>query len=925
MLHNKLTKDKNLRIAKVGHKHSITIFPIFQFSIVFFIFTIHSLSAQINILPTTVEYHTQEDSIIYVPLGLDVKTFDSIFVSINCTFSNGCWQKFNEGEIILRKRIPDEIFRGPYSDTAQMPDWALEITPVDPQRRDTLPESFHMIKVVAFQGGTVFIGHQYIGVGVPKRQTPIIFATMEDLQDFLGPNGLYVSGNGFHVTANIDTLGLNFWVADQAPNNFTAVPDIMFKNFFTIEHTLSRASFAIFEQHHLVKEFEVEIGIAGGRGIWLGQRSLRIRVIKDSITSKYPRFDLFGTGEPIKLEKFKLRNQGSGHTDGSISDPIANDIMRQIGRGYKAKLYSLYIDGIPWGNYFATEIFNSEWVKENYNLPETDSVVAIKIPLKNPNYIGIPEEWKNFEIMDAFGIGREYMSWTEDFGVIGIVDGGYDYFFGAAHKLLSEEIVTQNLPSEQFKNYFDWASFRDEIITRAFASNNDWEMNARIYSDEKGKFHLKLDDYDSFWPGGYLWNSVKTIDIVVLNVFRIFMRDLSYQEDFLRRAQDMYNTCLSSANISEIFEKRFREMEQDYNFHYLSWLHPFSQYNNGPPHPTIWQFFRMDPLRNQILIGTDLARNALLQMYPDSVQIETADKNYFFFNLDEIDEDCPNRGSLSINTLLGIDSSWGGYYYPYPSVNVSYTPPVGYRFIEWEGFNYAAEFSLLNSHSGDSLILTPILELIQQSAELEEIIINEIYALDSVSSDWIELYNPTDSEVSLHNSSISDRDIPKFIFNEDVAIPPLGYLVIELDGDSIPFQLNGTDGETIKLFNVCNEVIDSVAFGPQVHGISYGKCENEFAFIPPTPRAQNCEIVSVLESSNLIQIYPNPSQGIFTIDGLDIESVIIFDILGKTIQFTQRDNVVEINNPVPGIYFIVGSWGTKNIIIQPVVHLNLSL
>ena len=82
---------------------------------------------------------------------------------------------------------------------------------------------------------------------------------------------------------------------------------------------------------------------------------------------------------------------------------------------------------------------------------------------------------------------------------------------------------------------------------------------------------------------------------------------------------------------------------------------------------------------------------------------------------------------------------------------------------------------------------------------------------------WMELYNPTNKGVSLHNLYLSDdaSDPFKFRFNSQVgAVPPYGYAVIwfdhneecstnvnfkpDMDGGTI--YLNGTDGEAITSF-----------------------------------------------------------------------------------------------------------------------------
>ncbi len=70
-------------------------------------------------------------------------------------------------------------------------------------------------------------------------------------------------------------------------------------------------------------------------------------------------------------------------------------------------------------------------------------------------------------------------------------------------------------------------------------------------------------------------------------------------------------------------------------------------------------------------------------------------------------------------------------------------------------------------------------------------------------------------------------------------------------------------------------------------------------------------VVDVLDIDNLsnnIQIFPNPSNGIFTIAGDDIVSIDIINIKGEIIRsdqnISQKNNNLDISDMPNGIYFI---------------------
>jgi len=60
------------------------------------------------------------------------------------------------------------------------------------------------------------------------------------------------------------------------------------------------------------------------------------------------------------------------------------------------------------------------------------------------------------------------------------------------------------------------------------------------------------------------------------------------------------------------------------------------------------------------------------------------------------------------------------------------------------------------------------------------------------------------------------------------------------------------------------------------------------------------------ESSTIISVYPNPTTGLFTIDGLTANtSVKMLDAQGRAIQFTQSNNSIDISKMPVGVYLLV--------------------
>jgi hypothetical protein len=120
------------------------------------------------------------------------------------------------------------------------------------------------------------------------------------------------------------------------------------------------------------------------------------------------------------------------------------------------------------------------------------------------------------------------------------------------------------------------------------------------------------------------------------------------------------------------------------------------------------------------------------------------------------------------------------------------------------------------------------------------VVINEIMACNSKTikdpqgqyEDWIELYYAGSTPIDLGGMYLTDdlANPTKWRIPEMTFMAPKGYLVLWADGavqDSglhVGFSLS-SDGEELALFASDGQtLIDSIAFGPQVCDISYGRC-----------------------------------------------------------------------------------------------------
>ncbi len=198
---------------------------------------------------------------------------------------------------------------------------------------------------------------------------------------------------------------------------------------------------------------------------------------------------------------------------------------------------------------------------------------------------------------------------------------------------------------------------------------------------------------------------------------------------------------------------------------------------------------------------------------------------------------------------------------------------------------------------------------------LDSILINELMASNSSTisdeggafADWLELYNPTDSEISMSGFYLSDNLTikNKWAF-PDTTIQPNGYLLIWIDDDEEEGPLHASfnlskDGEDIGLFQKSDDTyltVDAFSYSEQTTDISYGRNgdggEEFVLFDIPTPGTQNA-LINSNESDResptgikLFQNYPNPFNPATTISfNLEKTSKIkleVFSVEGRLIQ-----------------------------------------
>lgn len=212
-----------------------------------------------------------------------------------------------------------------------------------------------------------------------------------------------------------------------------------------------------------------------------------------------------------------------------------------------------------------------------------------------------------------------------------------------------------------------------------------------------------------------------------------------------------------------------------------------------------------------------------------------------------------------------------------------------------------------------------------------DLVINEFMASNSSAvadqdgefDDWIELYNNTSSDISLHNMFLADdlTDPLDWCF-PDTTIGANDFIIVWADNDAqtglhASFKLSSL-GEDVVLSNSDGSLLDSISFSQQITDLTTGRYPNgtgSFQTLLPTFSAAN----SVLSTKDLSDgppgfvVYPNPASDILTVTfdngALGYEGVMeIYNMLLQKINALPVQNdkefTISTTNLSDGIYFL---------------------
>ncbi len=209
-----------------------------------------------------------------------------------------------------------------------------------------------------------------------------------------------------------------------------------------------------------------------------------------------------------------------------------------------------------------------------------------------------------------------------------------------------------------------------------------------------------------------------------------------------------------------------------------------------------------------------------------------------------------------------------------------------------------------------------------------DVVINEFMASNDLTAsdeegefdDWVELYNNTESDISLQGYYLSDNlNVPDKWQFPDTTIKAGGYLIVWTDKDTLQAGLHANfklsaSGEELILSNRDGDLVDQVTFYLQTTDVSTGRDPNGtgiFMAMEATFAAENNSLIAHVEKQILkpeLALYPNPANDLLTIEvgGEALHSASLYNIFGQLQRQWQMGGTetIDIRSLSPGIYFI---------------------
>jgi hypothetical protein len=595
---------------------------------------------------------------------------------------------------------------------------------------------------------------------------PVVFLSTDPSTFFDEDTGMYVMGP--NASWDFPYFGANFW-----------------------EDWERSIHFEILETDGSGYAANAGVKIFGGWSRAFPQKSLSIfsRSYYGPSTFDY---DLFPDSGIESYEAFILRNSGNDWESTMLRDGFITSLTNNLNIDHQQyRPAVLYLNGEFWGIQNIREKVNEHFLASHHLINA-----------------------ENIDLLDIQGVNEENIVHGTNIDYVNLLD------------YLENQDMGDPIVQNALENWIDVESYMSYQAFQIFIDNRDWPgNNIKFWRDHRvgGKWRWILYDTDfgfSIWESNaYTYNTLS----FALNpngpgwpnppwstfLFRRMMDNDHFKNSFINIYCDLLNTVFQPNYLISHLDSIANNIEDIIPVHRARW------YNNGNwPNSTVNWESRINTMENFSTNRRSYAINHIKNQFdlPNIAQT----------SLNIVPE---GAGSIQLNTLKIIESSWNGYYFPTIPIEARAIPNEGFQFSSW--LEFPDSNATIHVQVTDPFTLTAV--FIPTNLSSGTTVINEINynsSDDYNSDDWVELINPGETEIDISDWILKDDDNSHgYTIPDETVIQPNNYLVLAKDMDlfssSYPdinnvigpfdFSLSG-GGDQVRIFDNAGVLIDSVKY-----------------------------------------------------------------------------------------------------------------
>jgi hypothetical protein len=628
-------------------------------------------------------------------------------------------------------------------------------------------------------------------------------------------------------------------------------------------------------------------------------------------------YKLFPDIQVVEYNNFTLRSSGQDWWRTMFRDGMAQTLIEQ-GMKLDYQEYRpaiVFLNGEYWGIHNIREKLNEHYVNYRHGV--------------NKDNIDLIEISKN--VTASVGDATAYNSMIN---------------------FLSTKNMSMPVNYDYIKSIVDIDEYIDYQIAQIYAANGDWPgSNMKLWREKSvsGKWRWMIYDMD-FTFGGNSQGMATTNTLAQATatngpnwpnppwstlMLRKLLENSEFKNEFIQRYAAHLNTTFVPEHILNVIDSLATIIADEIPRHKARWEQSISYGTSWLGNVQIMKDFALNRPANSI--NHFLTKFNLSGTYVLNLSINNS-----------------KWGRVYTNSVMIKNNNVNNVFFKNVPVRLKAVAMPGYRFVRWEGGSSSTN-NEISLNIGVDTALTAIFE--PDELIYSSIIINEINYKSSPifdTEDWVEFYNPLDQPIDISGWKFRDEDISNtFVFPSETIVDGKNYLVLCRDTTkfknlntqtqsvlgNISFGFS-SEGETIKLFDNDNNLIDEVSYlssgswtnlpngnGPTL-SLTNPQLDNSLAvnwkasLINGTPGKLNDvytkvegEVTTQPNEFQLYQNYPNPfnpSTNIeYSISEPGVVSLKIYDILGNIISTLVNDYktegkysvVFDANKLTSGIYF----------------------